>query len=296
MINYNKHKKLKSSTKNDSIFVKKYKLFEDQQEVMDIVPNFPVNKRINYNESKMIQAIKNGMILLIKYKSDDDKSGGGERVIYPMNLGINKNTKNTLLRAWHVEGYSQSGNGSNEKVWRLFDTKNIEHITFTGNFFRLSPINYKQNDRVMTERTIQRADFNEIRRNQNKLIQLGKIESESETTIGSENTISKIDIQSTSQIIDLMNPWSDEIMIETRKKINDDKSFKMSVLKSVLGDDWIFLIGATGTINKSVKVYNGSDLLGTYKTIAAFTADEINKYKRVRGKSSMDIYIFVGKK
>ena len=128
----------------------------------------------------------------------------------------NKNTKNTLLRAWHVQGYSQSGGGSNKKVWRLFNVKNIEHMIFTGNFFRLPPKSYKMNDRVMTERTIQRADFNEIRRNQNKLIQTGKIEAEEETTMGKEITISKIDIKKTDQMIDLYNPWSSEIMEKTR--------------------------------------------------------------------------------
>ena len=295
MMGYNKYKNLKITTKNDSIFIPKYRVFE-AQEVLDIVPNFHVNKRMQYNEGKMIQAIKNGMIMLIRYTGEDDKGGGGERVLYPMNLGINKNTKNTLLRAWHVQGYSQSGGGSNKKVWRLFNVKNIEHMIFTGNFFRLPPKSYKMNDRVMTERTIQRADFNEIRRNQNKLIQTGKIEAEEETTMGKEITISKIDIKKTDQMIDLYNPWSSEIMEKTREQIGDDKLFKISIMKSILGNHWIFLIGAIGTINKSVKVFDGNELLGTYKTIESFTADEIDKHKRVKGKTSMDIYIFIEKK
>jgi len=289
-----KFKQHKESTKNDSIFVPKYRVFESQ-EIMDIVPNFPINKRIPYNEAKLIQAIKNGMIILIKYEGEDDKGGGGERVIYPMNLGINKNTKNTLLRGWHVQGYSHSGGGSNEKVWRLFNVSNIEHMTFTGNFFRLPPKDYKMNDRVMSERTIQKADFNEIRRNQNKLIQSGKIESEEKTTIGKETTITKIDIKDTDQMIDLYNPWATELMQETRKQVGDDKLLKISIMKSVLGDNWIFLIGAIGTINKSVKVFDNKELKGTYKTIEAFTADEIDKHKRVRGKTSMDIYVFIEK-
>ena len=93
------------STKGDQIYSPKLRLNEDQQP-MDIVPGFPVNKRVKYDQGKMIKAIQNGMVLLIQYKGEKDNTPGGhERIIYPMVLGKNKNTGNILCRAWHLEGF-----------------------------------------------------------------------------------------------------------------------------------------------------------------------------------------------
>jgi len=89
----------KESTKKDINYVPKVRWdkLNENQKIMDIVPGFPVNKRMNYDRAKMVKAIQNGMVILLLYKGEKDKWGGGrERVIYPMVLGINKNTKNII--------------------------------------------------------------------------------------------------------------------------------------------------------------------------------------------------------
>ena len=79
------------------------------------------------------------MIIQIYYKGDKDDGVGGERVYISYGYGVNRNTKNTLIRGWHLEGYSYSGKGKAEKVWRLFKASNIKSMIFTGNFFRMAP-------------------------------------------------------------------------------------------------------------------------------------------------------------
>ena len=141
----------------------------------DIIPNLPINKPVKFDIQKMITAIEYGLVILINYRGDEDKwRGGRERTIQPMVLGRNANTKNMLVRGWHLEGWSVSQKAETKKIWRLFKTDNIMSMMFTGNFFRLPPKGYKMNDRLMTETILARADFNVIRKNQNKLLQAGK--------------------------------------------------------------------------------------------------------------------------
>ena len=79
-------------TAKDIEFIPKFRINESNNNpIQDIVPGFPVNKRMKYNRSKMITAIKNGMVMLILYAGFEDRwKGGRERIIYPMVLGINK--------------------------------------------------------------------------------------------------------------------------------------------------------------------------------------------------------------
>ena len=45
-------------------------------------------------------------------------------------------------------------------------------MTFTGSFYRLAPIGYNMNDKGMRGGIIAKADFNEIRKNQQTLTPL----------------------------------------------------------------------------------------------------------------------------
>jgi len=293
----NKNIGLTVTTKFDDNYVPKIRWdkLDEAQKVMDIVPGFPVNKRMKYNRQKMIKAIQYGMIILFYYTGEDEKKAkglGGERAIYPMVLGVNRNTKNELIRGWHLLGHSFSGGPGTEKVWRLFKATNIEYMMFVGNFYRLPPKDYKMNDRVMTERTIQRADFNVIRRNQNKLIQANKIESEKNTNIGEKGkaVVNKIEIKNTNTVLDLQNIYKNELI--NRKNISN---VKVSFMKTVFNNEYLAIIGATGAENKSVKVYEEKKLLGTYKTIKSVRGKEILKLKNVKGKTQFDLYSFIKK-
>ena len=282
-----------SSTKDDQIFVRKYRLNEAKSS-MDIVPNFPLNKKMPYDQAKMVQAIQNGMILLIRYKGEEDsRTNGGERVIYPMVLGKNKNTGNILLRSWHLEGYSVKEKKNTKKVWRLFNVENIESMTFVGNFFRMGPAGYRMNDRVMTEKTIIRADFNQIRRNQNSLIQAGKIEAQEETQMNTSATVPNIKVKPLEQEFNLSDPWNIDIL---RDKKNQADEVKVSILKTILGDEYIALLGAIGTIGRTIKIWDGQKIVGNYKVVDAFTGKDFPKKKNIKGKTIFKTYIYDGKK
>ena len=285
------------STKNDIKYIPKIRWnnINENNKIMDIVPGFPVNEKMKYDRNKMVQAIQNGMVILISYKGEKDNwKGGRERSIYPMVLGTNKNTKNELIRGFHLEGFSVSQKRETKKVWRLFKTANIKYMMFTGHFYRLPPKGYKLNDRVMTENTISRADFNTIRRNQEALIKAGKIEQEENVKIQTQGqiTTSSISIKNTGTVLNLKNPWINET-IASNKKI--PKDVKISILKTVFSNEYIAIVGALGEVGRTVKVYEEKKLLGSYKTIASFTGDVFNKYRQVNNVDEFDLYSFIKK-
>jgi len=285
----------RDSTINDTSFVKKVRWdkLNEAQNAMDIVPGFPVNQRMKYDRAKMVQAIQNGMVLLLLYSGDKDKwKGGRERHIYPMVLGINSNTGNELIRGWHLEGFSVSQKKETKKVWRLFKTSNIKAMIFTGNFYRLPPKGYKLQDRVMSERTIVRADFNTIRRNQETLIKAGKIEKEEEVKIQAQQQVgtAKISIKKTETILNLKQPWENELIKSSKNKPND---VKITILKTVFTNDYIAVLGATSEPGKTVAVYDeNKKLLGSYKTIISFTGDKFRQNTKVQNISEFDLYTF----
>ncbi len=272
-------------------WMERLKVNEDKN-ILDpnIIPNFPINKPIKFDQSLMVKAIEYGLVILINYRGDKDKwRGGRERNIQPLVLGINKNTKNMLVRGFHLEGWSVSQKKETKKVWRLFKTDNIMTMTFTGNFFRLPPKGYKMNDRLMTERTIIRADFNRIRMNQNKLLQAGKIQDEEETTLGSKSSsaVPKIEITNTNTQIDLKLPWENEIMDQKQAS-----NTKVSILRSIFGREYIAIVGALGTVGKTVKVYENNNLIGNFKTVKSFIGTDFKKNRSIESQNIFDLYVF----
>jgi len=288
----------KLKTKDDTEFIPRFRVNEStNQPIQDIVPGFPVNKRMKYNRSKMIKAIQNGMVIMILFrgttgKSKDKWKGGRERVIYPMVLGINKNTKNELVRGWHLEGYSVSQKSDTEKVWRLFKTSGIKAMVFTGHFYRLPPKGYKMNDRVMTERTIARADFNTIRRNQDALIKSGKIEKEEEVKLSQKTQGPvKIQISNTNTILDLMKPFNNSLLAKAKSKKSE---IKISILKTIFSNEYIAVVDALGEQGKTVKVFDeNKKLIGSYKTIISYSGDDFKKNRKVNGINEFPLYQFI---
>lgn len=264
----------------------------------DLIKNFPINEKIKFNKELMIKAIQFGMIILINYKGEKDKWGGGrERVICPMVLGVNRNTRNMLIRAWHLDGWSVALKRNAKKVWRLFNAENIKSMMFTGDFFRLPPKGYKRNDRVMTEITYIAADFNVIRRNQFKLVQQGMIEDEEETAIKKEEVVS-IEVKNTETMLDLTNVWGNEYFNKANQSY-----IKVTFIKSVPGADYIAILGAEGTKGNMVKIYEGRKLKGTYKVLQTVPdrtsslnfMNQMRKYTRLDNVKDFPLYTFVKK-
>jgi hypothetical protein len=276
------------------------RIYEDQQIDPNIIPNFPINKPVKFSEDLLKKAIKYGLVILINYRGEKDKwRGGRERTIQPMVLGVNKNTKNMLVRGWHLEGWSVSQRAETKKVWRLFKTDNIISMTFTGNFFRLPPQGYKMNDRIMTEVIKAKADFNEIRRNQNILLKGGKIQAEEETTISKPTGgVVGIELTNSNSILDLKTP-SKNLLINKKNldqvrflKDPSTQSMKFSIMRSMFGNKYLAIVGAIGTVDRQVKVYDGKTLLGNYKTIKSFLGSDLENNKIIDNKSQFDLYVF----
>ena len=288
----------KFKTKDIKVFGTR--LNEAQEIDPNIIPNFPINKPVKYNEDLMKKAIKYGLVILFNYKGDKDKwRGGRERTVQPMVLGVNKNTKNILVRGFHLEGWSVSKRAETKKVWRLFKVDNIVSMTFTGSFFRLPPQGYKMNDRIMTEKILAKADFNEIRRNQNTLLKGGKIQAEEETTIAKPSGgVISIEITNSNSQIDLKMPWKNLLInkknLDQVRFLKDPttEALKFSVMKSMFGAKYLVLVGAIGTLNRQVKVYEGKTLLGNYRCIKSFLGSDLKNNKIVENKNIFDLYVF----
>jgi hypothetical protein len=255
----------------------------------DLVPGFPVNKPLHFNEGLLVKAIQYGMIILINYRGDQDEyRGGRERVIYPMTLGVNRNTGNMLLRGWHLNGWSVKEKRNVEKVWRLFKTVNIVSMMFTGDFYRLPPKGYRLNDRAMTERIVAQADFNLIRKNQQNLLNEGKIEMEEEQKVTSDiNRVVRIDIRSAGSELNLRDPFSNKLL--DRNRIDDTR---ITIMRTVIGQDWLAVLGAAGTEGRVAKVYEGQRLIGTYKVIKTLIGKELLNTKIVLGQTNFKLFLF----
>ncbi len=279
------------------VIKEKYDLIEDQEyiprfslkNVRDIA-NIPINEPVKYSDDLMIKAIKYGMIFLLNYKGEKDSHfAGHERVIYPMVLGRSSKGK-TLLRGWHLNGWSVSQKRHINKIWRLFRTDRILSMTFTGSFYRLPPNGYNMNDKGMRGGMIARADFNEIRRNQQNLVKQDKIQSREEVTIGDEERkFATIRVKDADSQVDLTNPMENAYI----NNIKDMVGLRMSFLKSIYGNKYIAVLGALGQPGNTVKVVSDKGTqLGVYKVLDSITGDVLKSIKRVKGNSIYDLYLF----
>lgn len=274
-----------------------YDLIENQEfiprfslkNVKDI-SNIPINEPIKYSDDVMIKAIKYGMIFLINYKGEKDGHfAGHERVIYPMVLGRSSKGK-TLLRGWHLNGWSVSQKRHINKIWRLFRTDRILSMTFTGSFYRLPPNGYNMNDKGMRGGMIAKADFNEIRRNQQSLVSQNKIQSREEVTIGDEERkFATIRVKDTESQLDLNDVMENAYV----NNIKDTTNLRISFLKSIYGNKYIAVLGALGQPGNTVKVLTDKGTqLGVYKVLDSVTGDVLKSIKRVKGNSVYDLYVF----
>ena len=271
--------------KENSEFVPRFSL----KNVSDIA-KIPINEPIKYSDEVMIKAIKYGMIFLINYKGEEDSHfSGHERVVYPLVLGRSSKGK-TLLRGWHLNGWSVSQNRHINKIWRLFRTDRILSMTFTGSFYRLAPSGYNMYDKGMRGGIIARADFNEIRRNQQNLVNQNKIVNREEISLGTaDSKSSSIIVKETETQLDLIKAMENTYIKDSK----DMKTLRISFLKSIYGNKYVAVLGALGQPGNTVKVKTdkGTDL-GNFKVLDSITGDVLKSIKNVKGNSLYDLYIF----
>jgi hypothetical protein len=274
-----------------------YNLIEDNEyiprfslkNVKDIA-NIPVNKPIKYSDAIMTKCIKYGMMMLINYKGEEDKHfAGHERVIYPMVLGRSSKGK-TLLRGWHLNGWSVSQRRHINKIWRLFRTDRILSMTFTGSFYRLPPAGYNMNDKGMRGGIITRADFNEIRRNQQNLVNQNKIQNREEVEMSTdERKFATIRVKETETQLDLINPLENAYV----NNIKDIEGLRLSFLKSIYGNKFVAILGAMGQPGNTVKILTDKGTqLGVYKVLDSITGQVLKSIKNVKGNAVYDLYVF----
>jgi len=275
----------------------RYELIEDNEfiprfslkNVKDIA-NIPINEPIKYNEQTMIKAIKYGMIFLLNYKGEEDTHfAGHERVIYPMVLGRSSKGK-TLLRGWHLNGWSVSQKRHINKIWRLFRTDRILSMTFTGSFYRLAPAGYNMNDKGMRGGIITKADFTEIRRNQQNLVNQNKIQNREEVTLGSEERkFATIVVKETESQLDLTKAMENAYI----NNIKDASTLRISFLKSVYGNKYVAVLGALGQPGNTVKVQSDKGTqIGVFKVLDSVTGQVLKNIKNVKGNTLYDLYLF----
>lgn len=274
-----------------------YDLIEDNEYIprfslknVKDISNIPINEPVKYSDELMIKAIKYGMMFLINYKGEKDTHfAGHERVVYPMVLGRSQQGK-TLLRGWHLNGWSVSNKRHINKIWRLFRTDRILSLTFTGSFYRLPPAGYNMNDKGMRGGIIARADFNEIRRNQQNLVQQNKIQNREEVTMGDEQRkFVSIRVKETETQFDLLKPMENAYI----NNIKDTAGLRISFLKSIYGNKYIAVLGALGQPGNTVKVLTEKGInLGVYKVLDSITGQVLKSIKNVKGNSVYDLYLF----
>jgi hypothetical protein len=230
------------------------------------------------------------MIFLINYKGEKDKLfSGHERVIYPMVLGRSSKGK-VLLRGWHLNGWSVSKNRHVNKIWRLFRSDRILSMTFTGSFYRLPPAGYNMNDKGMRGGIIATADFSQIRRNQQNLVQQNVIQNREEVTLSQEERkFVTIRVKGTDSKLDLNQP-TENAYINNLKNVDN---VRISFLKSIYGNIYLAILGAMGEPGNTVKVIDDKGKnLGVFKVIDSTTGQILKSIKKVKGNSLYDLYIF----
>jgi hypothetical protein len=252
--------------------------------------NIPINEPIKYDEKLLIKAIQYGMIFLINYKGEKDKHfAGHERVIYPMVLGRSSQGK-TLIRGWHLNGWSVSKNRRIDKIWRLFRADRILSMTFTGSFYRLAPAGYNMNDKGMRGGIIAKADFNAIRRNQQNLVQQNVIQNREEVSLSQdERKFVTIRVKITDSKLDLTKPLENPYI----NNLKNVENVRISFLKSIYGNIYLAILGAMGEPGNTVKVIDEKGKnLGVFKVLDSTTGQVLKSITKVKGNSLYDLYIF----
>jgi hypothetical protein len=195
-----------------------------------------------------------------------------------------------LLRGWHLNGWSVSQRRHINKIWRLFRTDRILSMTFTGSFYRLAPAGYNMNDKGMRGGIIAKADFSEIRRNQQSLVNQNKIQNREEVTLGSEERkFATIVVKETESQLDLTKVMDNAYI----NNIKDTNTLRVSFLKSVYGNKYVAVLGALGQPGNTVKIQTDKNQqIGVFKVLDSVTGQVLKNIKNVKGNTLYDLYLF----
>jgi hypothetical protein len=274
--------------REDNSYVPRFQL-KNIKNIADI----PINEPLKPTQEIIVKAIKYGMVFLINYKGEkDNKFMGSERVIYPMVIGKSSKGK-ILIRGYHLNGWSVSSNRHVNKIWRMFRLDRVLSLTFTGSFYRLPPVGYNMNDKGMRGGIIARADFNEIRKNQQSLLKSQEIQNKEDITLGDDNRkFVTIRAKSTETKLDLNNALDNPYV----NNMKDIANIRISFLKSIYGDKYFAILGALGQPGNTVKVLNERGInLGVFKVLDSISGEVLKKIKKVKGNAIFDVYIFDNK-
>ena len=274
-----------------------YELSEDKEYIPRFtlknateISNIPINEPIKPTQEIIIKAIKYGMIFLISYKgAKDSLPAGRERTIYPMVIGRSSNGK-ILIRGYHLNGWSVSANRHIDKIWRMFRLDRVLSVTFTGSFYRLPPAGYNMNDKGMRGGIIARADFNEIRRNQQNLVKANQIQNKEEIQLGEEGrSFIAVRVKSTETQLDLNNALDNPYI----NNVKDIANVRVSFLKSIYGSKYVAILGAMGKPGNTVKLLNEKGInLGVFKVLDSISGSALKRIKNIKGNSVYDVFIF----
>jgi hypothetical protein len=163
-------------------------------------------------------------------------------------------------------------------------------MTFTGSFYRLPPAGYNMNDKGMRGGIIAKADFNEIRRNQQNLVNQNRIQNREEVEMGDmERKFVTIRAKETGTDIDLMKAMENSYI----SSIKDINSLRISFLKSIYGNKYVAVLGALGQPGNTVKIMTEKGInLGVYKVLDSITGNVLKGIKNVKGNSNYTLYLF----
>ena len=278
-----------------------YILYQKINEDAEYIPRFQlknsngiegveINKAVKPSQELIIKAIKYGMIFLVTYKGSYDKaSKGHERVIQFMVIG-KSSTGNILIRGYHLKGWSVSNNRHINKVWRMFRLDRVLSITFTGSFYRLPPSGYNMNDRGMRGGIIAKADFNEIRKNQQSLVKSEEIQNKEKITLNDEkNLFVSVKVKSTETKLNMDEPLECPYL----NNIKDITNVRISFLKSVYGNVYVVILGSMGKPGNTVKLIDDKGKnLGVFKCLTSISGADLKNIKGVKGNKMFDVYIF----
>ncbi len=169
-------------------------------------------QRVPFSVELMTDAIEYGMEIGMLFQSNNTKYKmpiAKYRIIKPVAIGYDENG-DMVVRGVHVEGQSEkeaiaTGRRSAEasNVWRLFKTKNIKNMFFTGNYFTQIPIGgYKKGDSAMSN-IIAQFDASTAKRNQanqSKLDSIKKDKVKQQQDISPKDFKRRLDVDQTKTV------------------------------------------------------------------------------------------------